>query len=172
MQPGSNPTRIRGEITGWHVLMGLLLFFGLVFAVNGWFLYSALSTYTGVVSNEPYRKGLAYNERISADERQHQLGWAESLSLADGANSVVFTLSDRTGSPVTGLEVRGMVGRPSTVKLDKPLQFVEDKPGHYAAEVAVLDSGTWLADINALRLTSKGEEIVWRSRHRLWVKPR
>ena len=55
-----------GVITGRHVLIGMLVFFGVILGVNGMFLYSALSTYTGVVSDEPYRKGLNYNERIEA----------------------------------------------------------------------------------------------------------
>ncbi len=62
--------------------MLLIAFFGVIFAVNGYFLYSALSTHTGVVAIEPYRKGLAYNERIAADERQKALGWQRQTSLA------------------------------------------------------------------------------------------
>ena len=57
------------NLNGRHVLIGLLLFFGTIFAVNGYFMFVALSTYTGVVADEPYRKGLAYNARIAADER-------------------------------------------------------------------------------------------------------
>ncbi len=62
-----NPRQVDGALTGRHVLLIFLAFFGSIFAVNGWFLYSALSTHTGVVAVEPYRKGLAYNERIARD---------------------------------------------------------------------------------------------------------
>jgi len=64
-------------LRGRHVLFAFLGFFGVIFAVNGVFLYAALSTHTGVVANEPYRKGLNYNQRIAAFQAQEQLGWAE-----------------------------------------------------------------------------------------------
>ena len=60
----------RGTIQGWHVLVGMIVFFGIIFAVNGVFLVSALNTHTGIVSQQPYRKGLDYNARIAADARQ------------------------------------------------------------------------------------------------------
>ena len=61
-------------ITGRHVLIGLIVFFGVMLVANGIFLYTALTTYSGVVSNEPYRKCLNYNERILAEKHQQSLG--------------------------------------------------------------------------------------------------
>jgi nitrogen fixation protein FixH len=55
-------------LRGGHVLGAFLGFFATVFVVNGALIYSAISTYSGLVANEPYRKGLQYNERIAADE--------------------------------------------------------------------------------------------------------
>ena len=49
--------RISG-LRGHHVLAGFLAFFGVVLAVNGAMIYSAISTHTGLVAIEPYRKGL------------------------------------------------------------------------------------------------------------------
>ena len=65
-------------LTGRHVLAAMLVFFAVVFAVNAAMIYAALSTYSGVVADEPYRKGLHYNERIVADERQRQRNWREA----------------------------------------------------------------------------------------------
>ena len=61
------------------MLVAFIAFFGTIFLVNGTLIYEAISTHTGLVANEPYRKGLAYNERIAADERQARLGWTETL---------------------------------------------------------------------------------------------
>ena len=44
------------EIRGRHVLIGFLVFFGLIFLVNGVFLYSALTTFGGGEKGSPYRK--------------------------------------------------------------------------------------------------------------------
>lgn len=165
------PPTAKGEITGRHVLWGMIAFFGVIFAVNGWFLYSALSTHTGVVAVEPYRKGLAYNDRIAADERQHALGWTSSVSLDVAAGKLDVALADRTGAPLGGLDLRGMIGRPSTVEHDAKLEFREAAPGRYEARLAGIEAGTWLLQLEAAHLTSAGEEILWRHRQRLWAKP-
>ena len=67
------PASAAARLDGRHVLMMLFAFFGVIFAVNGYFLFSALSTHTGVVAVEPYRKGLAYNH---ADRRRRTAGGA------------------------------------------------------------------------------------------------
>ncbi|MCB1512065.1 MAG: FixH family protein, partial [Hyphomicrobiaceae bacterium] len=108
----------RGGLRGIHVLAIFLGFFGVVFAVNGVFLYQALSTHTGVVSRQPYRKGLEYNSRIADAERQQKLGWRDDLSYRREAGMLVVKITDKGGSPVTGLYVSGIIGRPSTAQQD------------------------------------------------------
>ena len=78
MSPTVLPPAPRQQgLRGRHVLWAFLGFFATVFVVNGAMIYSAVSTHSGLVANEPYRKGLHYNERIAADERQARLGWTE-----------------------------------------------------------------------------------------------
>lgn len=159
----------RFRVKGWHVLAMMLGFFAVVFAVNGWFLYSALSTHAGVVSNEPYRKGLAYNERIAADERQKSLGWKDETSLA-GAGDVTVRLTRDDGSPVQGLNLSAVVGRPATITLDQRLVLVEGQPGVYAAKAKDIGSGTWVVSVEAHGSDGR-EDPIYRARRRLWVKP-
>lgn len=158
-----------GGLTGRHVLFGLVAFFGAVFAVNGVFLYSALKTNTGVVANEPYRKGLAYNERIAADERQKALGWQDEASLAsDGRVSVVMKGAE--GQPISGLTIEATLGRPSTVTGERKLRLAEVAPGTYAATTAAVEAGTWLFELEARR-AANAEQPDYRARRRLWLKP-
>lgn len=158
-----------GGLTGRHVLFGLIAFFGVIFAVNGWFLYSALKTNTGVVANEPYRKGLAYNERIAADERQKALGWQDEAVLAsDGRVSVVMKGAE--GQPISGLILEATLGRPSTTAGEQKLKLAEMSPGTYAAASKAVDSGTWLFALEARR-ADNAEEPIYRARRRLWLKP-
>lgn len=156
-----------GGITGRHVLMGFIAFFGIIFAVNGYFLYSALSTYTGIVAKEPYRKGLAYNERIAADERQAQLGWREDL-VVERSGLVRLSLTRAQGEPVRDIILAGSIGRPSTNREDRPLAFVA-KAGTYVADVGSLAEGSWVVDL--VVRTSPSEEPVYRARRRIWLKP-
>lgn len=159
----------QGGLKGRHVLYSLIAFFGVIFAVNGVFLYSALKTNTGVVANEPYRKGLAYNERIAADERQKALGWQEQTSLAsDGRVSVVIKGAD--GKPVSGLYMDATLGRPSTTAGEQKLKLAEVEPGVYAAASKAVEAGTWLFAVEARR-ADNAEEPIYRARRRLWLKP-
>ena len=161
------PPRSRG-LEGRHVLFALLGFFGIVFVVNATFLFKALSTYSGVVSNEPYRKGLAYNERIAADERQSQLGWRDEISVArDGAILVVLKDAERT--PVGGLSITANVGRPTTAQFDRPTALVEGAPGIYAARAGALDEGAWIVAVEARQ--AGASEPVYRARKRIWLNP-
>ena len=158
-----------GPLKGWHVLAALIAFFGTVFAVNGYFAFSAISTYTGVVSAEPYRKGLAYNERIAASERQGALGWQEDV-IVDRTGRVTVLIRDGDGNPVPYLRLAGTIGRPSTVRFDRRLALAERAPGRYEAEAGGLDAGAWLVGVEARR-TAADPEPTYRARRRLWLKP-
>lgn len=169
MRTNDGVTLLQEEgLQGRHVLMILLGFFGVVFAVNGFFLVSALSTHTGVVANEPYRKGLEYNDRIAAAERQASLGWRESLSVKT-SGAITLALHDANGAPIPNLGVTAVLGRPATARFDRRLALVESVPGHYTATARALEGGSWIAGIEAR--TSTSDELVFQLRRRLWLKP-
>lgn len=164
----SQTSQSSGKLQGKHVLFACLAFFGVIFTVNGVFLYSALSTYTGVVAQEPYRKGLQYNDRIAAGERQNQLGWNNDVILTPDTLSI--TLTNAEGRPVSGLRITGTLGRPSTNQHDTSLQFSETQPGTYTAPFETLEPGAWLAGFDAIWPHSEAREPVYRARKRLWLK--
>lgn len=168
MSPASLVTRRPHSVNGRAVLAVFLTFFGAIFAVNGALIYAALSTHTGLVANEPYRKGLAYNERILADERQAQLGWSERLELGrDGR--LRLALAERDSRPVAGLRVQGVLGRAATNRHDINLAFVETVPGQYEAQGPKLAAGSWLIVLEARSGT--GVQPTYRLRRRLWLRP-
>jgi nitrogen fixation protein FixH len=156
------------------VLAGMVAFFGTIFAVNGVLLYKALSTHSGIVSQEPYRKGLHYNDRVDADERQRALGWREDIAL-DTNGQVGVKLANSTGGAVTDLSITGYLGRPSTTKHDIKVALKEVEPGQYSAGVGALEGGAWLLALEA-RPTVDGREAaaaepIYRLKRRLWLKP-
>jgi nitrogen fixation protein FixH len=158
-----------GRLEGRHVLAILLGFFTIIFAVNGYFLYSALSTHTGIVANEPYRKGLAYNTRIDAEARQAELNWTDATSIApDGTVAVAVTGPE--GRKVQDLVLTGMISRPSTAQYDRPLRFAEVEPGRYTFAAGVLDSGSWIVAIEG-RMSAADKDPIYRARRRLWLTP-
>lgn len=168
MTPAAAAPRGR-ELRGRDVLLGLIGFFLIVFAVNGYFLYSALSTHTGVVANEPYRKGLAYNDRIAADERQARLGWTGDLE-AERSGRISLSLSDRDGRAVTGQAVTVSIGRPVTGKDDTALALKETAPGLYVAAGAALAPGAWIVSADVADHANAANPS-YRLRRRVWLKP-
>jgi nitrogen fixation protein FixH len=171
MSPTVLPTARRKPegLQGRHVLAAFLVFFAAVFVANGAMIYQALSTHTGLVANEPYRKGLHYNERIAADERQTRLGWVEALDVSrDGR--VGLSLTEADGRPVGGLEIKGVLGRPSTNRHDVPLALSERAPGRYEMRTAPFAEGNWIVVLEAFADTEQAEP-VYRLRRRLWLKP-
>ncbi|MCB1546283.1 MAG: FixH family protein [Hyphomicrobiaceae bacterium] len=156
-------------IKGRHVLYGMILFFATIFAVNGVFLYYALKTHTGLDTPDAYRKGLAYNQRILAASEQEKLGWTGNVAVADGKLRLV--LSDKAGLPISSLQIQAVLGRPSTDRFDRRLVLSEIAPGRYEVSVGALDAGTWMLGVEALRQTSNREQVVYRMRKRLWLKP-
>ncbi len=162
-----SPARV---LTGRTVLAIFVGFFAVVFAVNGVLMYEALSTRSGMVANEPYRKGLKYNERIAADERQSALGWKADIALSPDAKSLTVALSTDKGEPVAGLAIVGHIGRPVTDKEDHELTLVEATPGQYTAAFPSAEPGAYVADIEISDAAASEGTVLYRARRRLWVQ--
>jgi len=157
-QPGLN---------GWHVLVACVLFFAAVFAINAALIYSAISTYSGVVASEPFRKGLFYNDRILADEHQRRLNWLDSLTI-DRAGRMALAITSADGRPILGLNVVAILGRPSTSREDVKLSFTAGTAGLYEAQTKPLAAGSWIVSIEA-RASAELTEPIFRARRRIWI---
>lgn len=155
------------KLEGRHVLMMCIAFFGSIFAVNGYMIYWAVSTHTGVVAIEPYRKGLAYNARIDDGERQAAIGWSDSANL-DRSGLVTIRMTARDGTPLVGLRIAAVLGRPVTASGDMPLTLNEVAPGDYRAMVGPIDPGTWLITLEATQDSDRTN--LYRAKRRLWLK--
>ena len=158
-------------LTGRTVLFVIIGFFAVVFAVNGVFLFLALSTNSGIVTVEPYRKGLKYNERIAADERQLALGWKSDISIDAAAGTLAAVISDRDGKALTGLGVTAKVGRAATDREDINATLTETAPGRYEANLSLHDSGGYVANLEVSDPNAPSQGAVYRARRRLWLKP-
>ncbi len=167
---GNSDTGQHWTITGRHVLIGLGVFFGIIFAVNGTFLYHAVRTHSGVETHDAYRRGLAYNARIEASRQQDKLGWKSVISIDGSLLQVMFT--DRAGQAMPGLKVTASIGRPVTDNDDQTAAMVEQATrGTYRADVGRLAPGRWLVQVQASILTDLGPKVVYRAQRRLWLKP-
>lgn len=160
--------RAPGALRGCHVAIVFFSFFAIIFMVNGAMVYSAITTHSGIVSNEPYRKGLRYNERIAEDERQSRLGWTDDVRIAPDGRISIALVAEQV-RPVSGMKVEAQIGRPSTNRFDGRLALQETEPGRYEAQAGPLESGNWIVSIE-VRTGDNALEPVYRMRRRLWLK--
>jgi nitrogen fixation protein FixH len=158
------------EVTGRHVLIAVLAFFGVMLAVNAVFVVFALSTFNGGEGGRAYQRGLDYNEVIAAARAQEALGWSHRLEVAR-AGQVSLSLSDRNGAPVAGLVLDAEIARPVADRFTRALAFREVAPGAYAADLAGLEPGNWVVSLAASRRGGPDRSIIYRAKERLWLKP-
>ncbi len=92
----------RRALNGRHVLLTFIAFFVIVFAVNGFMIYQAVSTFGGVDNADAYREGLAYNQRIARDAEQSLQGWQDEIDIVPSPQRLRVRLNDRSGSAVAG----------------------------------------------------------------------
>lgn len=128
------------EIRGWHVLLALGLFFGIVFAVDGLFMFKAIATFPGQTVDNPYEAGIEYNRTLAQKEAEAELGWKAEVS--HGADSIGMAVTDRHGLPMRGLTVTGKLERPATEQGRRTIQLKEVRPGVYRYAASGL-SGAW-----------------------------
>jgi nitrogen fixation protein FixH len=148
--------------TGLHMLAVVFLFFGTIIAVNVAMVFAATGTFPGLVVKNSYVASQNYNELLAEARLQEQAGWRAELTTRDGVIS--FRLADEAGRMQHGLDVRAIVGRPSTTMEDRELSLREGTDGYIAAESVA--TGLWEIDIEALR----GETLVYRKRQRLFIR--
>ena len=123
----------------------------LVVGVNGVMVAFALGTWTGLETADHYRKGLAYNSNLEAARRQRDLGWTTAVTVNPGAETTALTarFRDRDGRPVTGLEVRAQVIRPTHEGHDRAAVLRHQGDGAYGASLRLPLSGQWEARVIA-----------------------
>jgi len=128
-------------IKGWHVLVAMVVFFGIIFTVNTVFITTALNTFPGEETRRSYVQGLEYNQVIEARRAQAELGWSASANLTD--DRVLIDVRDADGAPVTGLRFVGELQHPANMSADRALVFTEVRDGVYAAGAGDLPDGRW-----------------------------
>ncbi len=157
------------KLEGKHVLMILLAFFGVMFAVNGVFVYVALTSFSGVSEKDAYVKGLNYNRAIEENLEQRARNWLVLLDTENlGQNSSILTLSakDRDGKDLFFDEVKMILKRPAQENLD--FEVIPTKEGEkFVAKVDFPLPGQWDVVVTA---NGAGYDKPYRLEKRLWVK--
>jgi nitrogen fixation protein FixH len=139
MKSPFNPLR------GWHVLVMILMFFGVTIGVNATFITLALRTFPGEDVPHSYVQGINYNDTLDRRQAQAELGWSARFNAVEGA--LLLEVLDAEGAPVSGLTLSGSMVHPDTTQ-DCPLSFAADRPGLYRAALACDTDGRWRVRAN------------------------
>ncbi len=131
----------------WPII--IVLFFGVVIAVNGSMLYVSLRDAPAVVNEDPWAKGLTYQEEIDQANRVAELNWKVTLGISDALEAtdkvskrkIQVQISGPQG-PISDAKVVLYAVRPSASSLDRQITLVEAEPGLYGAELS-LSFGLW-----------------------------
>ena len=150
-------------VTGKHVLIGMVSFFGVVMSVNFLFVYFAIDSWTGLTAHDSYRKGLEYNDTLADADRQANLGWQTAVSY-DG-DRLYIELTGPTGEPLLASDMSVLVRRPTHEGMDISLVMLVSGSG-YTAPLKLPEAGQWDIDVSIKRRADH-----YRMIHRINVSP-
>ncbi|WP_319530730.1 FixH family protein [uncultured Cohaesibacter sp.] len=141
------------KFTGWHVLMWIGGFFGVMFFANGMFVYYARSTWPGVVEQSPYQASQNYNNTLKEAQAQADRHWQMAMQLKRRQNEVflVVEAKDKLGNPLTDLEIEANIGRSVTETFDRQIVMTPQSDGVYQGSIGTLDPGRWRIQLEALQ---------------------
>lgn len=159
-------TRSPSVVTGRKVLLMLGGFFAVMFSVNGYMAYQAITTFRGADTDSVYNEGRAFPAEMEAAKRQAALGWTVTVHAdrsVGGEARLTLAPRDKAGAPVTGLLVEARLEHPSDRYLDKTVTLVEGESGIYSGTAPGVSAGIW-----DLVVEAKQSEIrFYRSKNRL-----
>ena len=122
----------------------IFAFFGVLIAVNIVFVTTAFKTFSGLADEDPYERGIAYNDTLHKAEAQEQLGWQVDLRRErfDGMAHLVIDLKDADGNALEGAVITAKLYRPVVQGMDQAVQFMA-VDGSYRASLEGAHGGNW-----------------------------
>ncbi len=116
-----------------------VIFFVVIALLDGFFVYMAVSTQTGVVVKQPYQKGLAFNDTLEKARTQPDL--KHSVSYSDGVL--------RWALPMEEASVVAHIIRPVQDGHDFNIKLTHTGGGVYEAKPEMPLPGVWTAKLKA-----------------------
>ncbi|MEX6506778.1 FixH family protein [Jiella sp. M17.18] len=141
----------RGEFTGRHMAVIMVLFFGTIISVNVLMAYFAESTWSGLVVENSYVASQTFDADTAARRREAARGWQVETGYAGGLFRI--DLRDAAGRPVRGAAIAVTIGHPVNANLDRTLTLKSLPGGGYGATTD-LTHGRWEA-----RLTVTADDL-------------
>ncbi len=140
--------KTKKPLSGKRVFLYFLMFFGSISMVDAFFVYSAISTHTGVVTENPYEKGLAYNKILEQAKQQKNINVISTQVYENGVLSM--TLHDRDGRAIENAAITAKIIQP--IKNGKSKDVILEYSGNGLYTVVFQDAvvGHWRAHLEAI----------------------
>jgi nitrogen fixation protein FixH len=167
MMPAA-PQKAARVLTGRGVLLCLVGFFVVVFAVNAVMVRVAVSTFGGVETLSSYKAGLQFEREVGRAQRQDALHWHVEGDLKRGrsGDAVLDVIArDAKGAPLTDLTADARLAHPADDRLDRIFD-IRPLGGGLFRGLTDAQAGQWELIIDFYR----GGERVFRSRSRVTLK--
>jgi nitrogen fixation protein FixH len=156
-------TRPPRVLTGRAVLLYLIAFFGVIFAMNIVMVRVAVSSFSGVETESSYKAGLSFKNDVAAAHEQDARHWTVEASLERGeTKSLVINARDAKDQSLSGLTAHAILAHPTDKRNDLTVSFVETSSGQFKS-LTLLPEGHWDLVINLKR----EDDIVFRSKSRI-----
>lgn len=147
----SSPAAARGPLKAWHALLWFLGFFGFMFAVNGIFLWTAITTFPGEDIEKSYLTGIDYNQEIARKTHQADEGWSAEIGIAGSTPSreIQVRMIRKGGSVLAVSGTSLLLRHPADRALDRTLELIPAGGGAYTAPLDDVTSGRWTVQVRA-----------------------
>ena len=156
------------RLTGRGVLIWLFGFFGIIFAMNIYFIMVSSRTFRGEDEQKPYLQGMEYNQILARRAEQASLGWKATISasrLSGGAVRIEIMVHDRKGGARMPGRLAGELRHPADENRDRALSLTRAAPGIYRAELAGISPGAWDVLVH-----SADEHTPFEADRRIWLR--
>lgn len=167
MSASNTPRNTPRTLTGRAVLLWFCGLFAVMFAVNGYMVHAALSTFGGREPGNAYELGQKFGVTNAAADAQDERGWRVSATLRPDrtGTSVLVEALDATGRPIDGLAGRLRFVHLADGRRDVTMEADAVGAGRYKAAGSV-PAGTYHLTIDLHR----GADRLFRSVNRVTVR--
>jgi nitrogen fixation protein FixH len=157
---------MNSKLTGRGVLLWLVVFFGVIFATNFYFIFMSVKTFSGEDEEDPYMLGEKYNQTIAQRADQAKIGWHATIAshrLPSGQIEIAVNITSRDGVPETAAVLKGQLRHPADENRDRTLQFHQVRPGAYVVDLTGVTPGSWQV------LVQNSGAIPFLASRRIWA---
>lgn len=145
--------------------------FAVMLVANGIMVWFAIGSFSGLTTDQPYRRGLGFNEAIEANARQQASGWAPLIALKPLAGGKVrMELRVRHKDDATGQRIlrpdRASITfrRPTSAGHDFRVDLKPGLGGVFTAEAVPPMPGLWNLEVTVFE---GSKEFKWIRRTQL-----